>query len=461
MTDLESDTVRDVERLITDWMHEEDVPGASLVVVDADGELYAEGFGARDLASNAPATPDTLYGMASITKSVTATAIGQLVEDGELSVEDPIDDYLDHFADAPGEPITIRALLSHTSGMPATSPGVLGQAFTGYPSGVADEADRERFVRESTDWRDVDGDRFMYYNTGYDLLGRVVELVDGRSYPEYVREELLDPLGMERSGFRREAIVDDDEWMTGYEPGDDEEPPEPVDFPFEELIYPAGGLVSSPRELSRFVRAAMTDGTLDGERVCPRGWLDRCQEPRAIRQTYLDGTEERYGFGWMRQSVAGDEAVGHGGSIVASTSYAGFLAEAELGVVLACNTTAEPHPMDIGLGVLALVAGSEPTAVPALAVREKCRAVAGEYEGFRGDPTATVEPDGGTVSVELTGPFGTRTFHAFPETLDTGEHAFYTVTEAGARTPVEFDLGGERADLFFQRNRLRRTEPGE
>jgi len=459
MADVDEDTTRRVESLITEWLHEQDVPGASVVIVDESGELYAEGFGARDLESNAPATPDTLYGMGSISKPVTALCVLQLAERGALAVEDPVGEYVDHFDEAPGDPITLRELLSHTSGMPATSPGVLEQAFAGYPAGVADEEDRRRFVREATAHRDTEGDRFMYYNTGYDILGRVIEAVDGRAYAEYVREEVFAPLGMDRSTFHAADIEGDDDWMTGYEPGDDGEPPTAVAFPFEELIYPAGGLVSSPRELSRFVRATMTDGALDGHRLCSPETVERAHQRRAVRQQFLDGAEQGYGFGWMRQPLAGDEAVGHGGSILASTAYAGFLEGAGVGVVLACNTTAEPHPMDVGAGVLALATGADPEAVPALAVRECCDAVAGEYESFRGDPVATVEPQGGSLSIELSGSLGGEAFTAFPETLDPTDTQFYTVTQAGARAPVAFDLDGDRADMFFQRHRFRRTGP--
>lgn len=459
MADLSADAVRRIETLVDEWVHDADVPGASVVVVDADGELYAEGFGARDLEDNAPATPETLYGMGSISKSLTSTAVAQLVESGELSVEDPVDDYVDHFDEAPGDPIRLGELLSHTSGMPATSPGVLAQAFTGRPAGVADEADRERFVRAATAHRDTDGDRFMYYNTGYDLLGRVIEAVDGRSYADYVAEELFAPLGMERSTFRREAFESADDRMTGYEPGGDDEPPEPVAFPFAELIHPAGGLVSSPRELSRFVRAAMTDGAVDGGRLCSAATLSEFQEPRAVRGRFLDGAEEGYGFGWMRQPLAGDGAVGHGGSIIASTAYAGFLDDAAVGVVLACNTTADPHPMDVGRGILAVATGAEPTAVPALALREACEAVAGEYESFRGDPSATVAGEGCTLSITLDTAFGEQELTAFPERADSSDPGFYTVTGDGQRVPVEFDLEGDRADMFFRRHRLRRVGP--
>ena len=457
MSSLPTGRVREIESTVTDWMHEGDVPGASVVLVDGDGELYAEGFGARDLETNEPATPETLYGVGSITKPVTALAILQLAEAGQLSVDDDVDEYVDHFADAPGAPITVEELLTHTSGMPANSPGVLTQAFAGRPAGVADEADRERFVRESGEFRVTDDDRFFYYNTGYDVLGRVVEAVDGRAYAAYVREEILDPLGMDRSTFHREAFADEDDRMTGYRPGDDEDPPEATPFPFEALIHPAGGLVASVRELSRFLRAMMTDGGLEGDRVCPAGTPGRLQRGRAVRQTFLDGSEEEYGYGWMRQPLLGDEVVGHGGSILVSTAYAGFLEEAGLRVVVACNTTAEPHPADLGQAVLAIATGHDATAVPAFALRRKCEAVTGTYESFRGSVAASVARAGGGISVTLSGGLGEEDVAALPETLDPDDHAFYAVSGDGAREPLEFDLEGDHADLFFRRHRLRRT----
>ncbi|MEF8858003.1 MAG: serine hydrolase domain-containing protein [Halolamina sp.] len=179
MSNLSADRVRKLDSLVHNWLPEADIPGASVVVFDTDGELYAEGFGARDLESNAPATPETLYGVGSITK-----------------------------------PITIAELLSHTSGMPTTSAGLLSQAVEGYPAGVADEADRERLVREATELRVTDRERFFYYNTGYDVLGRVIESVDGRTYAEYIQEELMAPLGMHRATFHRESFESDDDQLT-------------------------------------------------------------------------------------------------------------------------------------------------------------------------------------------------------------------------------------------------------
>lgn len=455
MSELPADRIREIESVVSDWLHEADVPGASVVIVDVDGECYAEGFGARNLESNEPATPDTLYGMASISKSFTALGILQLAEDGALSVEDSVDDYVDYFEDAPGESITIEELLTHTSGMPATASGVLSQLLDGIPAGVADWDDRERWIRDAADLRVTDEERFFYYNAGYGVLGAVIEAVDGRSYAEYVGDEILEPLGMERSTFEREDFEDADDAMTGYVP--DEDAPEERAFPFTDLIYASGGLVSSVREMGAYVRAMMTDGSADGARVCEPESVERLQSGRAVRQEFLHGGVQQYGYGWMRQPVLDDELVGHGGSLLVSTAYMGFLEDEGLGIAVACNTTADPHPMHLGPAVLAAATGRDPTEVPAFALREKCEAVAGTYETFREGMTATVEHDGGQLSITLESSFGEEDLAVFPETLDPDDHQFYTVGGAGQRLPVEFDLDGDRADMYFRRNRFRRT----
>lgn len=457
MTAISSQTIDDIESLVTDWLDENDVPGASVTVVDEDGERYAGGFGARDIESNAPATPDTLYGMGSISKSLTALAVIKLVESGDLHVDDAVDEYVGHYEDAPGEPITIGELLSHTSGMPASPTGTFDQALEGFPAGIADRADLERFVRDSTEFRAVDDQRFFYYNTGYDVLGEVVEAVDGRPYASYVREEIFDPLGMERSTYDPDVLEDDADAMTGYRPGSDDEAPEASPFPLGDLNRPSGGLISSVRELARFLRAMMTDGTLAGKRVCPAAAVDRLQRGRAIRQTFLDGTDQAYGYGWIRQPLGSREVVGHGGSILVSTSYAGYLVDGSIGVVVACNSSAEPHTGELGKAMLALLSDQDVTTVPAYALEEKCEAVTGTYEAFRGEYPITVEHEDGRLAVTIGGALGEEEFPAFPRSLDPDDHDFYTVTGAGARAPVEFDLDDEPADLYFQRIRARRT----
>ncbi len=459
--DLPTGRVREVESLVTEWLHDADVPGASLVVVDAEGVRYAAGFGARDMERNAPATPDTLYAMGSISKPVTSLAVLQLVEDGRLSVEDPVNEYVDHFADAPGDPITVGELLSHTSGMPATNPGYEDQRVEGRPSGVADRADFERFVRDSTEFRVTGEDRHLYYNDGYNVLGRVIEAVDGRRYAEYVDEEIFGPLDMERSTFDRGPVEADDDVITGYLPGEDGDGLEAVEIPLEELNNPCGGLVSSAREMTRFLRAMTTDGELDGARVCSPDAVERLQRPRATTDTFLDGTESSYGFGWGREPLGDDEVLGHGGGYTGATAFAGALDDAGLGVVVACNTTPSRHPMEVGKAILAVLAGTDPTAVPTVALREKCQAVTGTYEMFRRPATVTVEREEGGIAVEFSMPDGDWRAVAYPSSLDPDDNEFYWVDTGGVRNSIEFDLSGDRADMYFGRHRCRREQPGE
>lgn len=116
----------DVDAFVTDWLSDERIPGAALGVVNCtDGTVrHAEGYGARNLASNAPATPKTVYGVASVTKSVTALAVLQLVERTRLDLDDPITDYLDRYGDL-AEPPTVHELLCHASGMPSDGASVV------------------------------------------------------------------------------------------------------------------------------------------------------------------------------------------------------------------------------------------------------------------------------------------------------------------------------------------------
>ena len=104
---LDAEAVRRVESFVSDWTVEASVPGAALALVDRDGTLYADGFGARDLASNAPATPRTLFGIGSCTKSLTAYAVLALADEGALALPHPVAEYVDLAGADPGAPVTI------------------------------------------------------------------------------------------------------------------------------------------------------------------------------------------------------------------------------------------------------------------------------------------------------------------------------------------------------------------
>jgi CubicO group peptidase (beta-lactamase class C family) len=443
---LDTSTEGEIERFLDDWMADEEIPGCSVAVFDADGILYATGLGARDLESGAPATPDTLYNVASVTKIVTTVAVLQQVDRAGVALDDAVTEYVPYLEEAPGDPITVRALLSHTSGLPSTS----------LPAreNIASKRDLQLHLDGGADRRVTENPPWMYSNGGFKLLGELVEAVDGRPFPEYVEAEVLDPLGMERSTFDQAVLGEDDDAMTGYEREDGDRVPAEEPLSFE--TQPAdGGLVSSAVELTRLLRCLLHDGTLEGTQVLTPASVEKMTDRQAQPRSTLDGEPRCYGFGLGVDPFLGDEIVGHTGSVGRSQAYVGGLVDRKLGVALAINTAGVPVG-DYGRGVLALAAGEDPTEeVRAFELQEKLEAVAGTYEAYRG-PTATVEAHGGHVTVHVEGEWQDDRYPAFPSSTSADDYSFYAVT-AGLRDPVEFRETDDGMTLLAERYRFDET----
>jgi len=460
---LDSETEQAVERYVAEWMSENGVPGASVAVVEGKGLSYAEGFGARDLEDDLPATPDTLYGIGSCTKSVVATAVLQCVERTELELSDAVSDYLPHLSDAPGDPITVESLLNHTSGMP--SDGNLSALVTRLTDigdanvPLTSEDDFRRHVQASADQRYTEAEHFFYYNTGFALLGKLVAELAGVDFERYVRTNVFRPLGMERSCFTAERFEAEEDRMSAYyeEAGENGESAwREGSLGFAEPMYAPGGLASSVVETSRFLRALLNDGELDGERILQPDAVDAMTTTSITRYESVDGVEREYGYGLSVQSFLDDTLVGHGGMMGTTTAFIGYLEEADVGVVVACNTAPAHHPTVAGHALLAILQGEEPKeAVPRLALEEKADSLVGDYESYRGIQKATVERDGTTLSVEVEGRLGDRSMTLFPENAEPEDLTYYTVS-GDSRVPVKFLKTEDGVDMLLQRWRMHR-----
>jgi CubicO group peptidase (beta-lactamase class C family) len=452
-TTFPTDWQTTVDSFVTDWLSDQRIPGATLAVVDDGSLVYAEGYGARNLDTNAPATADTLYGVASVTKSFTALSVLQQVERTDLELTDPVTDYLSFYDDL-ADPPTIHELLCHSSGIPSDGVSVaLIARLTGEDSvevPLSSEDDLRRHVAGALDDR-VDGDRFFYYNTGYTVLGKLVATLDGRSFPQYVDEEILDLLDMTRSRIAPASLGQFDDVMTPYrtENGDHVETTFPV-----KGVGAAGGLLTSVTDLGNYLSFQFNGNS---ELISP-DLLDEAHTAHATRQTYLDGTEQGYGYGWMTRPFLGDTLVEHGGSLGVSTAYVGYLADTEVGVALVCNDSPEIHPQFVGPALLATLRGEAPAeATQFYALREKASHVAGTYESHRGIQTATVTPTGGRIEVTLETALSEDTFEASPDSTDVDDLVYYTVEPSGARVPLEF-TGDDGLALLYQRWHLNRTD---
>lgn len=457
-------TRRRIERFVDARRVEHDVPGLSIAVATPEGVVYEGGFGARDIAAREPATAETLYSIGSVTKVYTALAVLRLATEGRLDVDDEIREYTEFWNEVPGDPITIAELLAHASGVPTDHPGTRELLFADRPPGspiVTPEDTRIHANAAAAERRLTDPDHFMYNTRGYQILGRIVRHVSGRPFADYVEEALFEPLGMDRSQVGYGSLLEmEGDVATGYAFEDGE--PVPNGHDLRRDIHPphsGGGILSSAREMAATARCLLRDGVVDSEPLVDAALVDGMFEIQSPTMATLDGGEYGVGYGPRVVEFLGEPLAYHTGTAPGiSRAYLGAMREAGLGVALGANTADVPIG-GIGHGVLALLCDEEPVeVVPQLALREKCRAVAGTYEGFRGAPGVAVEPDASGTHIRLSfGDGADRSRPAFPTSTRHDDRSFYLVGGVGATYPVTFHETDDGLELRFDAYRLTRA----
>ncbi len=284
------------------------IPGVAVGVTDADGER-SWGFGITNVEHPLPIDADTVFEIASITKTMTATVAARLAGEGRLDLDAPVRTYIPEFrvADAGvSERVAVRDLFTHTAGwfgeyLPATGHGADAIA-----KGVAAMAELEQVSPSGT---------FSYNNVSLTLAGRVVEVVAGKPYEQVIRELLFEPLGMTRSSFRAEDVLYD-RLAAGHTVRDGK--PVLVRSRFAEGSggAPAGGVRSTVRDLLRYARFHLGDGTAaGGTRLMPAAALAGMREPRVAM-----GPLGQVGLSWFLEDREGTWIVSHGGATVAHMS---------------------------------------------------------------------------------------------------------------------------------------------
>jgi CubicO group peptidase (beta-lactamase class C family)/D-alanyl-D-alanine dipeptidase len=319
-------------------VEQKDLPAFSMALVDGDQVVWAEGFGFQDPQRTVPASADTVYRVGSISKLFTDIAVMQLVEAGTLDLDAPVQDYLPEFQphDPHGRPITLRQLLSHRSGLVRESP--VGNYFD--PS----EPTLDATIASLNDTSLVYAPetRTKYSNAAIAVVGGLVEKVAGRSHPEFVKDNILARLGMERSSFERTPAVDQHlttGWMWSYE-GRRYQAPE-----FLLGTGPAGNMVSSVRDLGRFAISLLAETrTDDGRLLQPETWR-RMITP----EDDADGRPQAFGLGFHIGELDGMTKIGHGGAVYGFSTQLAVLPEKNFGVVAASS-------LDVSNGVVTRLA---------------------------------------------------------------------------------------------------------
>jgi CubicO group peptidase (beta-lactamase class C family) len=314
------------EPLLADF----EVPGMAIAIV-RDGKVHAiETFGVRSPDSSEAPTPDTMYYIASITKTYLATAICALADDGKLSLDDPVRKYLPRlkFAGSSGAKITIRDLLSHRPGINCF-PVVLLDAYTG-------EISDDRFYK----WLSSVSPRQQveYSNVHFTILGRVIEAVSGKDWRDYLEERVFTPAGMKRTtGYASRMYADpncaipmerrNDTWRACSLRKTDR------------TMHAAGGLGASASDAARWLVLHLNDGEIDGTRVIS---ADRAREMRTLTGA-LPQTEgsirimKGFGLGWQVGTFHDVPFCAHGGGYLGTTTSYAILPDQKAGFVILMN----------------------------------------------------------------------------------------------------------------------------
>jgi CubicO group peptidase (beta-lactamase class C family) len=372
-----------IDLLVNDFLRREKIPGAAWGVV-VDGELVHVGVaGLRDVAGNATVRPDTVFRIASMTKSFTAMAILQLRDAGKLSLDDAVERYVPELRglryptdDAPR--ITIRHLLTHAAGFPEDNPW-------GDQQLPISEARFDELLSGGIAFANAPGVAYEYSNYGYAILGRVVTRASGVPYREYLQRYVLEPLGM-RSTTLEPAAVPAARLALGYRREDDiwKLEPQLADGAFGAM----GGMLTSLEDLGRYVGLLLEafparDGPSSGPlsraslREMQQVWRVR---PAAVMRGADDApqlTAGGYGYGLrVSQSCEFGHIVAHGGGLPGFGSLMRWLPEYGVGLIAFGNRTYAGWGgvFDAALGALQQGGGLVPREVrpsPALAAARR------------------------------------------------------------------------------------------
>lgn len=297
------------------------LPGAAVIVVKDGKVLFRQARGMANLELNVPLQPDMLFRLGSITKQFTAAAIMLLAEQGKLSLQDPLTKFLPDYP-VKGRLITVEHLLTHTSGI---------QSYTDMPGWMTGKIRNEMTLTELIDgfknepMQFLPGEKFRYNNSGYILLGAIIEKASGESYEQYLRQNIFTPLGMTSTCYgHNEPVIS--KRVTGYSgPAGS-----PVNAAYLSMTQPhaAGSLLSTLDDLARW------DAALYTGKLLPAAALAKMWTPYQPK----DGSAPGYGYGFSTGTLKGRPVIEHGGGIFGFSTYGLRLPGEKVYVAVLCNS---------------------------------------------------------------------------------------------------------------------------
>lgn len=300
-------------------------PAISVLVSKEFEPEYTLTKGYADLENEVPATPDSKFRIGSLTKQFTAVAILKLMEDGKLSLTDSIQTYLPEFP-VKSHPITIEHLLTHTSGFKEVTET---KEFTSVLMKVGCEPEKLVNYFKDAPLNFEPGSQFQYCNSGYHLLGLIIEKVSGLAYEDYLRTEIFEKADMKNTLADSNLKIIKNR-ASGYVKSNEKI----INSPYIDMSVPfsAGNLLSTPGDINKWYKA------LFNYKIIGKENLEKAHSPYTLN----DGTKSNYGYGWFVGNLQGEKVIAHEGGINGFLSSVIFVPGNQSLTVLLSNCMCNP-----------------------------------------------------------------------------------------------------------------------
>lgn len=314
---MDAEQLAQIPLRMKQFVEDKQVSGVVTLVARRGKVVHLNAVGDADVQQHRPMSTDSLFAIASMTKPITATALMILQDEGKLSVEDPVSKYLPQFKEvllngsSPQHEITIRHVLTHTSGL-----GGSQQVEGSLKETAQSLAKRPLDFEPGSQWQ---------YSPGLNVCGRIIEVVSGQTYDEFLRQRIFRPLTMDDTTFQP-TEEQQKRLARLYKPGKDGKSLEPAthwlsDLTPDRVANPSGGLFSTALDMARFYQMILNGGQLDGQRIVSRAAVEQMTHVQTGELTTGFTPGNGWGLGWciIRQPqdvtrMLSPSTFGHGGA---------------------------------------------------------------------------------------------------------------------------------------------------
>ncbi len=332
----QAEGLQDLEAYIVRAMRDWEVPGLALAIVKNDAVVLAKGYGVKRLGDPAPVTERTIFAIGSASKAFTTAALAMLVEEGKIRWDDPVLKYLPDFQlfdPYVTRELTVRDLVTHRSGLERADLLWYGSMYE-----REEIVRRIRFLKPRWSFRS----HFGYQNILYLVAGQLIRAVTGKTWDEFIRERIFQPLGMTTSTTSVKALREASDVATPH--AKVENIVRPIPWRDIDNIAPAGAINSSVLEMAEWIRLHLNEGTYRGQRFWNAAMEREMQTPQMIIRPeppystlFPEARFLTYGLGWFLHDYRGRKIVEHGGNIDGMSALVILVPEEKLGAVILTN----------------------------------------------------------------------------------------------------------------------------